>query len=803
MLYTYYQNNNDTDIENLYKELENNTSNLENTNNLEKNDAIELKNFNLIEKELIELKKTLENYDDHYYNQNISLISDHEYDKLKQKYIVLYEQLINLAQNYLSKLEVKDIKNKYSLNVGAKITQSTQSKLEHLRPMLSLDNIFNEKELYKNFIKKIENFLNIKEFQDDISIEPKIDGISFAAIYILGKLQYAATRGDGKIGEDITQNIITIKNFPLTLKINNNQEIPYLLEVRGEIFINKKDFINLNSLQLNDNLTVFANARNAAGGSLRQLNPEITKQRPLQYICFEISNYFITKYDITKNLVEILIKNLTNLNLTNRYNLILNELHELLNQKNNQLNILEQNKLQNIIDQKNNELQNSTKQKDNELQKDSTDQALNKKQFNNLLILQELGFNVFLDYAKLVNAKDIQNYYLNLLNQKENIPYELDGIVIKINSLNLQNRLGATNKAPRYAIAYKFPSQQAVTKLLSVEYQVGRTGVITPVAILEPVQLSGVIISKATLHNFADIKKKDIKINDYVFLTRSGDVIPKITHVDYSKRNDNCIDIEKINNCPSCQSYLVFDDITLKCENIDCKEIKIHKLLHFVSILEINNLGIKQIRALFEANILQNLNDIFEIENRYNDILHMPRFGEKTLNNIINNINAAKNTNLANFIYAIGIPKVGKNNAELIAAQVISLENFFNMIENQTLNSLIQIDGIGENIILDLENFFKLHLDEIKSVTKHMNISDVKKDNKNILHNKIFVFTGTLNISRKEAKTLAEKNGATIKNTICKDTILVKGENPGSKFTKALENNIKIISEKEFLELFK
>lgn len=850
-------------------------------------------NLNLLKLKLEELTNYLKHLNQKYYNENISLISDFDYDNLKRQHIYLLNKLEEYISNDLNTVDKKNnILQIYQLGVGTQINANSQfTKLKHIKPMLSLDNVFNEAELNKNFIKKIENFLNVKNYKEMFCIEPKIDGISFAAIYIDGFLQYVSTRGDGKIGEDITQNMLTIQNFPNIINIlhNKNQKIPYLLEIRGEIFITKNDFIELNKMQIQNNLPEFANPRNAAGGSLRNLDPEVTKQRKLQYIAYEISSYYFNKSDLTHEILNILIENLNNLS-SNNNNLSINN-----NYINNQgqKTIENQEKIQKIIDssetdynktcafefhdqatdnanikhidvkqkilldlqnQKNNLIKlknldskhdssNSNSQNTNfsyqnfssdyknidtdsqnlnyelehlnfnsqnfdsksfyNLSVDNLISSLNNNQYDNLLLLNNFGFNVFLNQVYITDKFNIHQYYENFLTKKEEISYELDGLVIKVNLLKTQDRLGATNKAPRYAIAYKFPATQVITKILSVEYQIGRTGVITPVAILDPVLLSGVMISKATLHNFDDIKKKDIKINDFIFLVRSGDVIPKITHVDKSKRDKSCIDIEKINNCPSCKSILIEDSVFLRCENTNCDDILIHKLLHFASILEIKNLGIQQIKSLFYANIIRNFSCIFDIKNKINEILLLPRFGKKLVNNLLSSIENAKKTTLANFIYALGVPKIGKNNADLIANKFTTIENLIQAAEKSDFQDLLEIDGIGLHIVNELIKFSFTNIDEIKNLQNIMQILPPQQNNNQKLSNMSFVFTGKLSISRNEAKNLVEKNGGIIKNSISSDVILIAGEDSGSKLKKAIDANIKILSEKEFLELFK
>ncbi len=681
---------------------------------------------------LEELKSKIENYSHYYYNLNQTLISDADYDKL----VLEYKKLLNEIIDNISDNELELIKKKYELDIGA-YPNSALSKVKHIHKMYSLDNAFDYQSL-EGFIKKIKNFLNLKssdqEYKLKFNVEPKIDGLSFSAKYTNGYLDYVATRGNGLIGEDVTRNMLTIKNFPkkidmsliketLNIKYESSEHSNLIIEIRGEVFITKSDFEALNLQQKANGLEAFANPRNAAAGSLRQLDYKITKLRPLKYISYEI---------------------VSNLNISTQV------------------------------------------------------QSLN--------FLNTLGFNTFENKSEaevnlfdLESLKEIQTIYQDFLENRKNLDYEVDGMVIKVNDLELQKRLGYTNHAPRYAIAYKFPAIEAMTRLIDIDHQIGRTGTITPVAILDPVQISGALITKATLHNFSDIKKKNIMLGDMVFLVRSGDVIPKIIGPNLAYRDEKCVSINMIAACPGCQSDLEFDDPVLKCINFYCPEILIQRLYHFVSSLEIDDLGIKNIRSLYEAGFIDSLPKIFDLENHKLELVNLKRMGLKIVSNILENIKKSKKTNLSKFIFSLGIPDVGKNISKILALEFISIENLLDRIEKDNLGN-IQANGIGPNISHSIETFFLKYKQEIFTLTEKM---DIMPDEINIgkLHGLKFIFTGTLSISRKEAKALIEKNGGIIKSSISDDVILVKGEGGGSKLLEATKRQAKIMSEEELFSI--
>lgn len=670
------------------------------------------------EKILKSLRDSIKKDDNAYYNEDNPLISDAEYDYLVSVRDSLEKKFPNL----------KTEREKESVGGKAK---NTFSKLQHVVPMLSLANAFSEEDIV-NFIDRVKAFLNI-DYIASFSCELKIDGLSFTAIYEEGILKAAATRGDGYLGENITNNIKNIKNFPHEIDCNNK-----ILEVRGEIYIDKQDFLELNRNQEKLGKPLFANPRNAAAGSIRQLDTEVIKNRPLKYFIYSVGQ-------ITA--------------------------------------------------------------------------PIEKLQTDMLCHFRKLGFitNPYNSEASSI-AKMIEFYEkINLMREK--IPYEIDGIVYKVNDLNLQNRLGHVGKNSRFAIALKFPAAIAVSQILNVTHQVGRTGAITPVAELDPVNVAGVIVSRATLHNYQDIEKHDIMLNDYVHLQRAGDVIPKVMNVILEKRIKNTKKIFSPSNCPSCNAELTYDksEKILRCLNgLNCKAQNYERLCHFVSrnALNIQGLGKKHIKTLIEHDIINSPVDIMlfpDNKTGQETLLNSEGFGEVLIKNISDNIQKAKNITLAKFIYSLGIRYTGDITSQLLAKFVNNVDAFTDLISNIKDEAIVallyNIDGLGEKTIKAFQDFFSLeeNINFVKKLISLMNIKPEESTEAKKLESQIIVFTGSFKeISRLEAKDRAIKLGAKIASQVSKNvTLLVSGEKPGSKLTKAKDLNIKIINEEEWLILIK
>ena len=669
------------------------------------------------------LRDSIKKYDDAYYNEDNPLISDAEYDYL----LFVKDSLENKFPN-LVKLTAKSERKKNSVPGKAK---DIFSKLEHTVPMLSLSNAFSKEDI-ANFIDRVKAFLNI-DYTPSFSCELKIDGLSFTAIYEEGILKSAATRGDGYLGENITNNIKNIKNFPHKIDCSNK-----IFEVRGEIYIDKQDFLELNHNQKNSGKSLFANPRNAAAGTIRQLDVEVVKNRPLKYFIYSIGQ---------------------------------------------------------------------------------TTSLISKFQTDLLYNFRKLGFIINPYNSEANSISEMIEFYEKIRLVRDKIPYEIDGIVYKVNDLDLQNRLGYVGKNPRFAIALKLPAAIAVSQILNVIHQVGRTGAITPVAELEPVNVAGVIVSRATLHNYQDIEKHDIRLNDYVQLQRAGDVIPKVMNVIMKKRMKKTKKIFPPSNCPSCNIKLIYDqsEKILRCLNgFNCKSQNYERLCHFVSrnALNIQGLGKKHIKTLIKHNIINSPVDIilFPDNKKGQEILlNSEGFGEILIKNICDNIKKAKDISLAKFIYSLGIRYTGEITSQLIAKFIKNIDVFIDLISNikdeVKISLLYNIDGLGEKTIRAFQYFFSLekNMRFIKKLISLINIKSEEITEKKKLESQIIVFTGSFKkISRLEAKDRAIKLGAKIASQVSKNiTLLVSGEKPGSKLTKAKNLDIKIINEEEWLMLIK
>ena len=668
---------------------------------------MEVKKDKKIIERLNELADLIDKHNYNYHTLDNPKISDKEFDKL-------VKENDSLEKKY-PKLTLKNSPNKI---YGGKIKDNFQ-KINHNSQMYSLANAFNKNDI-KEFIKRSVKFLNlISEEKFQYICEPKIDGLSLNLVYKKGKLVSAGTRGDGLIGENVTENILNIKNIPSKLK----SEFPDFIEIRGEVFLNKSDFEKLNSKL--DNKSKFANPRNAAAGSLRQLDISISHSRPLKFIPHGIGKCSIN-YDLIENYYDQLKKwNIT----------------------------------------------------------------------PNILI------------KKCYSVDEIINFYEEINQKRSIIDYDIDGLVVKINNFKLQERLGYVGKNPRWAIALKFSSEKANTIVQSIDYQVGRTGAITPVARLKPINLGGVIISNASLHNFDEINKKNINVLDLVEIERAGDVIPYVSRlVKKNKKTKN--KIKPLKNCPVCKSKVVKekDEAVLRCSNTyGCHSQKIGRIIHFVSkkSLNIDGFGEKQVKQLFNLKYINKVEDIFNLEKFSSEIIELDGWGELSFSNLINSINNSKKISLDKFIYSLGIRFIGEVNAEILANEFKTLDVFISSCNN--ISMLENIDGLGPKAIYSIIDYFSNDINKatIKNLKNYLSITYVEnKTLGNFFSNKHLVFTGTLSeLSRDEAKYLAKTKGAKILSSISKKTdFLIAGEKAGSKIDKATQLGIKILNEKDFLE---
>ena len=660
-------------------------------------------------KKFQELVKNIQYHNNLYYNNDSPEISDAEYDSLINDYK-------NIKKLFPEETMQSDILNK----IGGRASDLF-SKFDHPTRMLSLDNAMSEEDL-KNFQKKISNFLNKKGIDFEFSSEPKIDGLSVNLIYKNGKLVTAATRGDGQIGENITDNVITIKDIPKILK---TKYPPVSIEIRGEIFITKNDFMKLNT----DNK--FANPRNAAAGSLRQLDSKVTAKRPLKFIAHGFGSFSEEKSNYYDQLIEF-------------------------------------------------------------------------KSWG-------IPISPFLKKAK--NLKDLIKIYDEVNKKRAEIPYDIDGLVYKVNNLSFQNRLGIVGKSPRWAIAHKFASETAQTEIKKIDIQIGRTGSVTPVARLKSINIGGVLVSNATLHNFEEIEKKDIREGDSVIVERAGDVIPHILEV-VSKNKKNRPNLFKPpKSCPICKSPIVIDpdEVVVRCSGTYvCDAQKIGRLKHFVSrsALDIEGLGDKQINLFYNKGLIEDYADIFDLETKRDVIVNIEGWGTLSFNNLINAIDQKKKIELSKFIYSLGVRFVGQINAKLIASAFSNIKSFISFFEGKSdiLSTLENTDGLGPKVIQSFIEYssIKSNKEQILKLTQRVDLFIKKIDTvKSKITGKKIIFTGTLSsMSRAEAKTKAEKLGAKVVSSISKSTdILVTGENSGSKLKKAKELGVKVMNEKEWSNL--
>ncbi len=647
-----------------------------------------------------------------YFEKDNPIVTDIEFDELKK-------ELLNLAKQYPF---LKKIKNLDSL-VGSKPSTKFK-KIRHRKPMLSLSNAFNQENIL-DFDKKIKNFLNI-ESQIELSSEPKIDGISASLRYESGKLIYGLSRGDGIFGEDITENLETINEIP-----KNLVNAPEIIEIRGEVYIGKKDFE-----KLKDN---FANPRNAAGGSLRQKNSKETKKIPLKFFAYGIGEI---SPQIFKNQSELLKK------------------------------------------------------------------------------LKGWNFPVNPHCKTIKSIEQVEKDHAELENLRSSLDYDVDGIVYKVNNLNFQDRLGSTSNSPRWAIAYKFSSVKALSRIKNIVIQVGRTGAITPVAKIDPVTVGGVVISNATLHNEDEINRKDIRVGDTVTIQRAGDVIPQVLSVDKSRRNNNSKKFVFPNKClcgfPTKKEISLTtkktDSVRRCTRGYECNFTAKEKLKHIVSkdAFDIEGLGKKVIDNFWDIKFVRTPADIFLLN--YDKIEKMEGWGRLSVTNLKKAINDSKKIVLDKFIYSIGIRHIGQENAKILAG-FFKTDNKFSELFNpkkrkNILKNLYDLDGIGDTQVKSIEHFFSNQKNSsiIQSLMSELNIDDFKKTNKRgKLSNKNIMFTGGVEkMSRSEAKALAEENGAKILGSVSKklDHLVIGSSKPTKKkIEKAKELKIDIMTEKKWYDL--
>lgn len=659
--------------------------------------------MNDIEQKMEELINIINKASNEYYVDDNPSITDQEYDDY-------YRQLLTLEEKY------PELKKEASptLRVGGKVLEKFE-KVKHETPMLSFDDIFNEDEIV-SFDERIRKTCPNATY----TLEPKMDGLSGSLLYEKGILKRAATRGDGLIGENITDNVKTIKSVPLKL----NKEID--IEVRGEIYLSKKSFEDCNKEKEKRGENLFANPRNAAAGSVRQLDSKVAAKRNLDFMAYFIPNP--DKYGI-------------------------------------------------------------------------------KTQSEALDFLKELGFKTNYKLNGIAkNVNDIISYIDDLSIKRDSLPFEIDGVVLKVNNLDDEEKLGFTQRVPRWGIAYKFPAKEVLTKLKEIKFTVGRTGKITPNAIFSPVHVAGSIVSKATLHNEDYCLDKDVRVGDVISIRKAGDVIPEVVEVKKERRTGKEVPFKMIENCPMCGMILEKKDANYFCTNKLCPARKIEALIHFVSrdTMNIEGLGERIIEDFYNMKFINSISDIYKLYEHKEDLIELEGFGEKSVNNLLSSIEHSKENSLEKVLFALGIRHVGKKTAKVLAKKYKNIDNLI----NASLDELININDIGEIIAksirkyLDNKDNIKL-INELKEVGLNFSYNEGETNDK--LDGMTFVLTGTLEkYKREELTKLLEDKGAKVTSSVTKKTTgVIVGDKPGSKYDKALKLGITIYKEEDIENLIK
>lgn len=664
-----------------------------------------------IKTEIEELRKKINQHSYAYYVMDNPTVSDYEYD-------LLFRRLLELEEKYPQFITAQSPTQR----IGA-IPSNSFEKITHPTPMLSLANAFSNNELIL-FDQRVKNILQIDTVQ--YVVEHKIDGLAINLIYENGKLVKAATRGDGSIGEDVTANIRTIKAIPLELNVEE-VEIPEFLEVRGEVYLPKKEFIRLNKERQANDEALFANCRNAAAGSLRQLDPKETAKRYLSAILYGIGEIKGLNFEYHSAVLDFLSK---------------------------------------------------------------------------------LGFKTNKEYQIFSNIDEVMQYCASWSEKKEQLDFDIDGMVIKVNNLKDQKILGYTAKDPRWAIAYKFQPEQGITKIEKIVVNVGRTGAITPLAYLTPVTISGSKISKATLHNEDYIVAKDIRIGDTVIVHKAGEIIPEVVAVKLEERTGTEVKFVMPQTCPECQNPVVKEDneAAYKCVNPNCPAILRENFIHFVSrdAMNIEGLGPSVVSMLLDNNLINDVADLYKLTTE--ELLNLDRIGAKSAENLISAIEKSKQAGLNRLLFALGIRFVGVKAANILANHFKSMK----ALTKSSLEDLLAINEIGTKIAQSIIAYFNkqenlMLLDKLSEVGVNMTAKTIERMEQENFQDKIFVLTGNLeSFNRKEASLLIEQFGGKVSSAVSKKTdFVVAGKEAGSKLTKAQELGINIISEEEFKNMMK
>ena len=658
----------------------------------------------MIKERINELINILNEASRNYYELDNPTITDQEYDDF-------YRELEQLEKQYPE--YIRD--DSPTKRIGGKVIDEFK-KVTHEVPMMSLGDIFNEDEV-REFDKRIKKTIKNPTYVCEL----KIDGLSVSLLYKNGKLVQGATRGNGVVGEDITHNVETIKNIPLSIDFKGD------LEVRGEIYMPKKSFLKLNEEREKNNENLFANPRNAAAGSVRQLDSSIAAKRNLSTFIYHLPN-------------------------PNNYNISTH--HETLE------------------------------------------------------FMKNLGFVVNPNIKVANDIDEVIKYIDKWQEERPNLPYEIDGIVIKVDNLKDQEKLGYTARTPKWAIAYKFPAEEVLTKLVDIEFCVGRTGKITPRADLNPVHLAGSVIRSVTLHNQDYINEKGIMINDIVAIHKAGDVIPEVVKVIKERRTGNEIPFKMIDICPICGTKLINkeNEVAYYCPNSKCDARKIEGLIHYASrnTMNIEGFGEQIVEDFYNRGYLKRIPDFYYLYKVKQELMELEGFGEKSINNLLESIEKSKNNSLEQLLFALGIKHVGKKVAKIIASHYKNIDN----IINATVEDIQAIDDIGIIIAESIKEYFndKDNIDTInklKDIGMNMTYVGEEIEQDENFQDKTFVLTGTLSVlTRNEATNEIEKRGGKATSSVTRKTnYVIVGENPGSKYDKAKELNINILTEEEFLKL--
>ncbi|MBN2365655.1 MAG: NAD-dependent DNA ligase LigA [Calditrichaeota bacterium] len=661
-------------------------------------------------KEINRLRAEIQHYDYLYYVLAAPEISDYEYDQLMKKLEALEEQFPELISPDSPTRRVSGEPTKIFPVVS------------HRKPMMSLANTYSEEDI-RDFDRRVRNLLRDNEPYEYVC-ELKIDGLAISMLYKDGMMMRAATRGDGEQGDDVTNNVKTIRSLPL--KVVTGDAALENLEVRGEVYFNRADLSSLNQERVENNEIPFANPRNAAAGSLKLQDPRQVAKRPLKIFCYWIES------------------------------------------------VVESQKIRNHIE--------------------------------GLDILRQLHFPVNTHYILCKNIDEVIRFWSEWQKNRYSVPYDIDGIVVKVNSYEQQQRLGSTAKSPRWAIAFKFETEQTETTLREIVWQVGRTGVVTPVALLEPVKLMGSTVSRATLHNVEELQRLDVRIGDKVILEKGGDVIPKVVRVVLEKRPPDSQPYLIPDTCPVCGSKLIRQpgEIALRCENVACPEQVARRIEHFASrrAMDIEGLGEKVVELLLNSKLIRDYGDLYYLEKE--KIASLERMGEKSAENLLASLEESKNKPLSRLIFALGIPFVGEGAARLLAVNFQSIDN----LTEASAGEMEEVEGIGEKTAQSVVSFFNQKenievIEKLKQAGINFSGTGTVSRTSGQFAGKTFVFTGSMErLSRNEAAEKVRQRGGIATNSVSSKTdFVVVGKDPGSKYQKAQQLGIRILSEEEFLRM--